>query len=187
MANEYKMVLRGLVPSVSETRNIFYWRFSVAPTTADFDELHDLICAKFKELCHSSFHYEASDWYQWVALDWQFMESINVSVTGNIAGERMPMQVAIVIIGKTATKRTMGRKFIGPTSEACLSDGAIAAGSTAAALDAASAAYTSHTLASGTQAVPMTWSKLKGFHDVVATHVDSLAGTMRRRKPGVGI
>jgi len=99
----------------------------------------------------------------------------------------LPPQMAAVILGLTSNIKTRGRKAL---AGICV-DGILNGEPTAALLVALTigvAGYITRLPGATGDVIPGTWSrKTNVFHPFISGIADVLLGTMRRRKPGVGI
>jgi len=183
-------VLKGTIASAVEIRNIF--TAEVTEIGADTSELlwdvyMTAMVADICDLCHSAVHFYGYDVFQYQAGQWVLLDEVTMNEDGANGGEQLLNQAAIVLIGKAAGIRHMGRKFFGGLSEANVVANGFAAGF-AASLAAALVSYISPvTGIGGGSLVPGTVDKNGGFWPFVGGVVSSLLGTMRRRKPGNGI
>ena len=118
---------------------------------------------------------------------WYTQEEWPSSFAGAQTGDAVANLLAIVFIGVASSFHGHGRKFISGLAEATVSGNVIAAGAVAdmaTALAHYIGVYTS--VHSGTL-TPGVLDKAGGFHSFSSGFVSSLLGTMRRRKPGIGI
>lgn len=106
---------------------------------------------------------------------------------GLASGDYLPNASAIVFLGKAVGKRLVGRKFWSGVAESATNGNALI---TAAAIAMASACvlYVAPlTTAQGSVLTPGIWGKDNAFHSFSSGVVSTLLGSMRRRKPGLGI
>jgi hypothetical protein len=114
-------------------------------------------------------------------------DSITIDEPGTYEGESLPGQSAIVLIAKAAGLRQIGRKFLVGVPEELQVSGALVAG-VAATMASILAAYITPVSGSGDSLLtPGIMDKTDTFRPFVGGFVSSFLGTMRRRKPGVGI
>lgn len=102
-------------------------------------------------------------------------------------GDALPNAVSTVLLGKGGGLRQVGRKFIGPLPKSLTTGNSL---TTTAAITAAAAllAYiTPFTGIGGGTITPGILNKDGYFAPFVGGVVSSLLGSMRRRKPGLGI
>jgi hypothetical protein len=138
-------------------------------------------------LVHTSVHFYGYDVFQYQAGQWVLIDSVTLNQDGVNGVEALLNAAAIVLIGKAAGIRHMGRKFFGALSEQTVVANGLASG---VAGDAAAALLTyisPVTGIGGGTLVPGTVDKNGGFWPFVGGMVSSILGTMRKRKPGNGI
>jgi hypothetical protein len=107
--------------------------------------------------------------------------------TGTGIGDPLPNAVAMVLIGKGAGLRHVGRKFFGPIAETTNIGNTIAAGVMVILSEALLNYVSPVTGIGGGSLTPGVLSKTGTFYPFVGGIVSSLLGSMRRRKPGIGI
>lgn len=110
-----------------------------------------------------------------------------VTLAGTFNGDIMPGQVAAVILGRTATKRVIAKKFVFGTVEQEQSAGVAAAPLTTNLANLGGLMYASTYDMGGTALTPCAWGVKHGFTPTVSASLSPYLGTQRRRKPGVGI
>lgn len=185
-----KVVLKSRVSSVAELRNVFYGDYQGAdadiPTTLD-GYFNRLFPAGFLALFSSVFNIYNYDYYIWDGNEWQPTGSVDFAKLGTGSPTTyFALQAALVVIAKTAVKRTFGRKFWSAGLEA-VADGGVLISSTVTALTTFAGNWIS-SYDSGTGIfTPALWGKDHALHEYTAAIVDVLMGTQVRRKPLVGI
>lgn len=105
----------------------------------------------------------------------------------NVASEPLPTQMAAVILGRTATKRVIGKKFVVGIVEGSQNAGVLDAGTKTALANLGGLMYASTYNMGGTSLTPVVWGTHHGFTQTISTSLSPYLGTQRRRKPGVGI
>jgi hypothetical protein len=118
---------------------------------------------------------------------WIPFDTVTVTWAGAAAGDYLPNAVALVLLGKAAGLRHVGRKFISGLPEVNSTGNALAAAALSYATSALVAYITPFTGIGGGTITPGVVDKIGTFHPFVGGVVSSLLGSMRRRKPGVGI
>lgn len=185
-----KAVLKGRLAGTVETRNIFYGQVvTVLPDTRGaVAELYIAdVLSPVRTYISSLWTTESIDVYNWVAGEWAFVENIAYVSTGSSGGEILPYQVAAVLLGKTLAKRKMGRKFLAGFTEAA-SVGASITGAVLVALASAALAYVStYTSAAGSTWEPGIVTRGGTYYAFNSGLASALWGSMRRRKPNIGI
>ena len=118
---------------------------------------------------------------------WVTYDLIPFVNSGTVGGDFLPNAVAAVLIGKAAGSRHVGRKFFSNIPEASATGNSL---STAALVGMAAvllAYITPFTGLGGGVITPGILDKTETFRPFVGGFISSLLGSMRRRKPGVGI
>ena len=118
---------------------------------------------------------------------WIPFDTVTVTWAGTAAGDYLPNAVALVLLGKAAGLRHVGRKFISGLPEVNSTGNALAAAALSYATSALVAYITPFTGIGGGTITPGVLDNAGVFHAFVGGVVSSLLGSMRRRKPGIGI
>jgi hypothetical protein len=106
---------------------------------------------------------------------------------GTASGDQIANFVAAVLIGKSSAFKSVGRKFFSGLGEGYV-DGNSLTASGLIIMATVCAAYVSQaSLTGGSTFTPGVLTKAGGFASFVSGFVSSLLGTVRRRKPGLGI
>ena len=109
------------------------------------------------------------------------------SKQGTQSSGKVPNHTAVVLIGKALGLRKMGRKFISGLNEAYV-EGNTVTSTFLADLATVLLAYITPVTGVGTaDLTPGIVDKAGVFHPYVGGFVSAYLGTMRRRKPGIGI
>jgi hypothetical protein len=108
-------------------------------------------------------------------------------INGTGSGAILPNLVAAVLIGKTATARGTGRKFFSGLLDTALTENSIAVDALLVLADTLDAYVSDYTDTEGSVFSPGILDKHNALQFFVGGFVSSLVGTMRRRKPGLGI
>lgn len=186
-----KVVLKGLMLSQVQTRNVFYFDTTTeGPQYWETDitgYLND-VWSPIEQFISPLWAGYAYDVYTWVAPSWTPTFTENIGLVGqDIIGELLPTQMAGVILALTNHLKTRGRKAFAGFCTDALVDGVLVSGAISA-LIACAAAYITRVTGSTGDLVPGTWSrKTNTFHPFISGIADTILGTMRRRKIGVGI
>jgi hypothetical protein len=190
MAN-IKVVLKGLMLTQVQTRNVFYFDTTTEQPQYWESDITDYLLALWAEVTMyisplwAGYAYEV---YEWVTPSWEprFVENITLAGT-DTTGELLPTQMAAVALALTTHLKTRGRKAIAGFCTDALVDGVLVSGAISALIGFA-AAYVTRVTGSTGDLVPGTWSrKTNTFHPFISGIADTIMGTMRRRKIGVGI
>lgn len=185
-----RAVVKGSVSGIVQIRNIF--TCDVEPSGGDtsqllwsayLDTLYTEILAIITENCT----FTSYELYNLVSGHWILFDEVTVDYEGQVTGEQLLNAAAGVLIGKATGLRHVGRKFFGPLAEGNVS-GNVFTGTALPSLAAALLAYiTPFTGIGGGEITPGVTDATFTFHPFVGGVVSSLLGTMRRRKPGIGI
>lgn len=185
-----RAIAKGTVGSVVQIRSM-YTCDVVEVGSDDSDTLWGAYMSSMFDaitgLLHNSvtfYEYEVQEYSngQWIPMD-----VVTVSETGTGTGDALPNAVSLVLIGVATGLRHLGRKFVGALPEA-MTAGNLVVGEYIAGAAAALLAYiTPFEGLSGGTITPGVVDENGGFHEFVGGTVSSLLGSMRRRKPGLGI
>lgn len=118
---------------------------------------------------------------------WEDRSEFTNSNNGSGTGDILPNSVAVVLIGKALGLRRIGRKFIAGVTEANVTGNLLVGTAVAAVADALTDYITLFTTAAGSTWQPGILDKTGTFRSFQSGFVSALLGTMRRRKPGLGI
>lgn len=185
-----KAVLKGRLLGEVQTRNIFYGQADVVlPDTQTMLAILYIseVLTPIRSYISTLWTAEGVDVYNWVAGEWAFIGTQSWSWNGSSSADILPYQVAAVLLGKTLAKRKLGRKFIAGFTEGA-STGASFTGAVLTALGTSALAYvTAYTSSAGSVWAPGIQTKGGTWYSFTGGAVSSLVGSMRRRKPGLGI
>lgn len=185
-----RAVVKGLIGGAVATRSIF--TADVGYNEADTPALlWDVYLTQFWEavIPFISNVWAATDYELYIpaAGHWELVDQTEFTKTGALSGEQLANAVALVLIGKAAGLRHVGRKFLSPLAETSGAGNIFAASYVA---DAAQALlyYISPVVGLGGGYLrPGVVTASGDFHEFVGGVVSSLLGSIRRRKPGRGI
>lgn len=185
-----RAVIAGLLAGTVQTRNIFtadvvtlggdtpqqLWNAYLGP-------IYTALSPAISPVWTSS-TIELQDWTlgHWVPFD---LYTVTWTMTGS--GDILPNIVAIVLLGKAAGLRHVGRKFFSGVTEGATLANSLTTAALAMAASALAAYLTPVTGVGGGTLTPGVLDKGGFFHAFVGGQVSSLLGSMRRRKPGLGI
>ena len=110
-----------------------------------------------------------------------------LSFGGGQTGDYLPNAVSAVLLGKAAGLRHVGRKFFGPIVESLTTANSLAGAGITAAAATLLAYITPFTGTGGGIITPGVVDQAGDFHPFVGGVVSTILGSMRRRKPGLGI
>lgn len=196
MATKHKFITYGQGPNGVEWRWINYFKTAGDFTPTD-TQLVTWITAAW-DLIKTNI---ATNWnvYQvgyspWIGTDDHDTKGWGATVVhsmtpiaGTNATESLPAQSAVCLLGRTATKRVIGKKYVPGLAENTTASGVLAAGALTGMQNLAGFFYASTYNMGGTGLTPCTWGKYHGFVETISSSVSPYLGTQRRRKPGVGI
>ena len=185
-----KAVLKGHLFGLVETRNIF----TAEVILGNGDTLDDIWKGYLDEIITAIRSWLSTAWtndtletFIWDINHWQPQEETVYNWVGLGSGDALANLVASVFIGKTLHLRTVGRKFFSGLIESGVAGNSLT-GNAVAAFAAACAAYISVWTSSNNGTVtPGVVAKNGTFYRFTSGFVSSLLGTMRRRKPGLGV
>lgn len=180
----------GSIGGLVQTRNIF--TCDVVPQGGDTDALLwdtylDSIYNEVANLTQPIFSTTQVELSAPSGGSWVPYDQFTFTHTGNISGDYLPNAVAVVLLGKAAGLRHVGRKFFGGIAEQITAANGLYAGGIASAAACLLAYITPFTGLGGGTITPGVVDKTGTFHPFVGGVVSSLLGSMRRRKPGLGI
>lgn len=186
-----KVVLKGLMLTQVQTRNVFYFDTTTEGPQYWEDDITTYLGALWAEVVNyvsplwAGYAYEV---YTWVAPSWTPTFVHNISLVGvDVIGEILPTQMAAVALALTTHLKTRGRKAIAGFCTDALVDGVLISGAISSLIGFA-AAYVTRITGSTGDLVPGTWSrKTSTFYPFISGIANTVMGTMRRRKIGVGI
>lgn len=190
MSDYFKAVVKGQLAGVVQFRNIYYASIGLGlGDTAEslWSVYLSGIYTPLLGFLSGSFTITDYDIYEWGGTDWIFGQNAILSLTGGSGDPALPNYIAGVLIGKVLNYRGFGRKFIPGIAKTNYSGNALAAGALAAFVTAAAAYVTPWTTVGLSTFEPGLWLKDNTFKPFVSGLVASLLGSMRRRKPGLGI
>lgn len=124
---------------------------------------------------------------EWTAPSWVTFDELAFVNAGSDVLQAVANAVSIVLLGKSAGLRHVGRKFISGLTENVVEVNTIAGGLLATAALGLLAYITPFTGIGGGTITPGILDKLGTFRPFVGGTVSSFLGSMRRRKPGIGI
>lgn len=185
-----RAVVYGSISGVVQTRSVFTADVTVISGDEAVDYWEPYLGSVFDPLLEyisliwASDHVEVSEP---VAGKWIPTDTFSMVQEGTNVGQALANAVAGVLIAKAPGARHFGRKFISPLTEA-VATGNLMDGVLMTAMASALLAYiTPLTTVLGSTLTPGVVDKTGAFHAFVGGTVSSILGSIRRRKPGVGI
>lgn len=185
-----RAVLKGTLGGTVQIRNMF--SASVVESGGDTQDVLwsayltsviDPIC----DMCVSLLVYTHYDIQEMVGTQWATVQEVDFPFTGATTGDQLPNAVALVLLGKASGIKHVGRKFFSGISEPSTTINALATGAVATAALALLGYITPLVGIGGGELTPGVFDKNGAFHPFVGGVISSLMGSMRRRKPGLGI
>lgn len=183
-------VVKGTLASAVQFRNIYV--ADVVPIGGDSSE--DLWYAYLASIYGTINPYISSlanitttALYHRTGDQWFFDSEMATPWPGESAGEMMPNFVAAVILGLVTGSHSRGRKFFSGWIESAVNGNILITAPLAALVTAALNYVSPYEPITGSILTPGIIDKTGTFRPFTSGVVASLLGTMRRRKPGLGI
>lgn len=185
-----RAVLKGSIAGAVQIRNMFTADVEEGdgdPPFTYWSEYLDVIFEDIKAYLTTSLTYTSIEAQQFLGGGWITVSEDPIVWTGTGAGDFLPNLVSVVMVAKCFGRRLMGRKFFSGLIESASNDNSL--GSAAFTAFAAAtvdwiAPFTSTGLSILTPGIK---DKTNAFRPFTSGVVSSLLGSMRRRKPGIGI
>lgn len=185
-----RAILKGRLAGTVATRNMFTGQIQLAGTDTDMDVLYAYLQEIFDDLdpfLSTVWTAESVDIQHYVDGEWFTMSTHLADFAGTASGDYLPNLVAGVLIGKVPGWRALGRKFISGIAESSTTANALTATALAAFTLACVHYVAPFYTTEGSLFGPGVVDKNGSFHAFSSGLVSSLLGSMRRRKPGLGI
>jgi hypothetical protein len=185
-----RAIMHGTILNAASVRNMF--TSEVIPLGGDTDVvlwdayLHS-VYDPLENIIDSICTFPEYELYERLAGQWVLKAVIPYTFTGTSSSDQVPNQMALVLVGKALGVRKMGRKFFGGLGTDFVVGNGLDAGSLIQAGVALAGYLTPFTGIGGGTITPGILDKTEIFHPFVGGLVSAFLGTMRRRKPGVGI
>lgn len=190
MSTIERAIVKGTLDSEVEIRNMFTAQVTeVGGDTSEilWETYVEAFLAAVTQILSVNTHFYSYEVQQLNAGTWELLDEVAIDYDGQEAGQNILNAASMVLIGKAEGVRHVGRKFLGGLPES-LTEGNILSAATAVDAAATLLCYISPVNGlSGGQLMPGVVDKNDGFWPFVGGVVSSLLGTMRRRKPQVGI
>lgn len=185
-----RAVVKGNLAAIVQYRNMF--TADVVPSGGDTAEILwtaylSSIYDEIKQIMANIVNIDGYDLYAPLGSQWELVQEVSWVTGGTISTDYQPFAVAAVLIGKAAGVRKMGRKFFGGIAESMTSGNYLTTAAMSQAALACLAYVTPFTGLGGGTITPGIRTQAGVFHPFVGGVVSSVLGSMRRRKPGVGI
>lgn len=191
-----KAAVRATIDSKVEVRNIWYL-YNGEANTFDMSDMCDAILAGF----YTPVRFNLSDKFRIYGIDfaeytgaapyhdpkgWGPSTFFTASLQGAETNEPLPYQCAAVLVGSTATKHVFARKFYAGLTEPGQNN-SILVTTAQTNFNTVATNWMQGLNLGGTLWLSECWGPTHGFNTVSGARADSIVGTNRRRKIGVGI
>lgn len=190
MAEITRAILKGRLAGTVQTRNMFVGNVTLVGGDTYTDIAYGYVNAVLTPLLpwlSTLWQAESIQVQQRFGGSWVDLDENAVYWAGTGVSEMLPNAVAGVLIAKTGFKRQLGRKFIAGLTEAAVNGNTLVVAAAGAFATSLMAYVTTWTAPSGSAWAPGVLGKDGLFHIFLGGFVSGLLGSMRRRKPGLGI
>ena len=185
-----RAVVHGTIGGLIQTRNMFTASLGTGGVDTDSSLWTLYLTTVYDPLMAIISNVWESQYYEIQELSnghWPTVAEVPFVETGEVTGEQIANAVAFVLIGKAAGLRHVGRKFFSPLGELTAVGNGLVSTQAAHAASALLAYIEPFTALGGRTFTPGVVDKNGSFHNFVGGFASSLLGSMRRRKPGIGI
>lgn len=185
-----RAVVKGTLHNEVQVRNMFIC--DVVPSGGDTTEVLwtaylDSIYDEVLQILSTGLTFQTYELQAPLGSSWETTQEVTYAKAGFSQGEVLPNAVALVLLAKASGIRHVGRKFFSGITEVTGVYNTITAGAMVTAAAALLAYITPFTGLGGGTITPGIRTAAGGFHPFVGGYVSTLLGSMRRRKPGLGI
>lgn len=185
-----RAVVSGSIGGLVQTRSMF--TADVVESGGDtaavlWTAYLDSIYVAFIDTFHVSYSTQSYEIQSYSGGHWIPTDVVPFVHQGTAAADALANIMSVVLVGKGAGLRKVGRKFLGVIGEVCVSGNSLVGNYVTYAAAALAAYLTAFTGIGGGTITPGIVDKLGNFVPFVGGFVSSLLGSMRRRKPGLGI
>lgn len=184
-------VLKGTLLGTVQTRSMFTYEIASYTDVADENTLvdgylHSIFDDLVPAICNA-WQTTTVEVQRWTSPSWYTLDEHAINVSGTNSGAPAPNFLSPVFIAKSLGVRKIGRKFIPGVVLSNISQNTLIT-SVMTQLGTAFLAYiTPYTETGLPTLTPGILDKTGTFYAFLGGFVSSLLGTMRRRKPGLGI
>lgn len=189
MANEKRAVLKGTLAGVN-IRNMFVAQVQLNEGETAPEAMAEYVSAVLSPILGrftGALVYSTLETQTLIAGSWFSIDESAFSRTGSGGGEVVANVLAQCIVGTVGLYHGRGRKFFSGLSEDAVQGNVLHSSALANFVSAAAAYVTPFTTTGGSLVTPGIIGKDGTFYAFAAGFVSSVIGTMRRRKPGIGI
>lgn len=185
-----RAILKGHIAGVVATRNMFTGNASLMTP----DSYGDLVSGYISRLWghigaqfSTIVTFETVEVQEYTAGVWVPYAEYVYGNAGTGSGDPLPNAVAAVLVGKCGGLLGHGRKFFSGLTEGAVVGNILSTAAVTAFALGIIDYISSYTTAAGSSFAPGIVDKTGTFHLFITGFVSSLLGSMRRRKPGLGI
>lgn len=185
-----RAIFKGTIASTVQFRNMFTANVTEVggDTSAVLWNTYNLaLLSDFGDLVGATTHFYEAEIQEYSAGHWITKDIVAFDYAGSVSGDLLPYQAAITFIAKGAGLRQVGRKFVGGITETMTAGGVLTSTLVTAAAQFLTDWIAPVTGIGGGTLVPGIVDKGGTFRAFVGGTVSSVLGSMRRRKPGIGI
>lgn len=186
---KFRIILFSHIVNVQEFRNTFYYETNWANLGGQADRIaaYNWVLSGPANAVTSAVNFYQHSWeYLDTDGEWQPLAIEPSNTNGQRTTPYLPLTVALVIIGKTAKRRTFGRKFCGPLAVADQSAG-VPTAALLTAVDTFRQRWTQTCVVGSGSMYPCCWTKLNGFTRLTNAVFSPILGSQHNRKIGQGI
>lgn len=185
-----RAVVKGSIASLVQIRHVFTADLVEGGSDTYLSMWQIYLNILFTEVCQmlsGQVVYTDFETYIPVAGQWVLLNQSVMAASGAEGGDYLPNAVAAVLLGVAAGSRHVGRKFFSGIAETFTANNVLTGAAVGFAAQSLIDYITPYNGIFGGTMTPGTVDKTGTFHPFVGGIVSSLLGSMRRRKPGVGI
>ena len=185
-----RWVVKGMLWNVVAIRNMFVGELSLDTIDEEADGVEAYLDAIYTPILPdmtTQMTLQTVEIQDRILGHWLTSDEIGYSKAGGVTGDTLANFVAGVIIGKIQGHKGHGRKFFSGWCEQAVLGNSVVAGTLAHLVTSLAAYITPVTFGLGSTYTPGLILKDGNFYPFTSGFVSSLLGTMRRRKPGLGI
>lgn len=184
-------ILKGRLAGLVATRSMFTGQVQLAGTDTETTVIELYTTAIFTPILpyiSTIWTVETVEIQHWITGEgWVSIREDPFTLVGSGTGDASPNLVAAVLVAKVSGFHLLGRKFISGVTEAATNLNTLTTVALAAFASAAAIYFDTFTTPQGSVFGPGVVAKDGSFHAFSSGFVSALLGTMRRRKPGLGI
>lgn len=186
----YRAILKSKLFSSVSCRNMFTFQINRNEEDTTLDVASDYveqIVLDIRDYLCTGWVCESIELQILAELGWFTQDERAFLLSGTLTSEQLANVMAAVMIGVVPNVRAHGRKFWSGLAEASVNGNSMTVGALAAFATATADWITTFHSEGGSDLFPGIVAKDGTFHNFSNGFVSSLLGTMRRRKPGLGM